>query len=149
MGFVALQCTLMDYDPDGIAIMSTYKHGSVALAHDNAKLVVPQIRWLGIQSSALTASAAGLTESSDHGNEDANGESNVHQVQGLLRLTTRDRRKALKMLDWDVFDENGSEPQWRREVQVMLMLNVKAEIQIMEAQMRGLAEWLEAELKGL
>ncbi|KAJ9640091.1 endodeoxyribonuclease [Coniosporium tulheliwenetii] len=140
---------LMDYDPDGIAIMSTYKYGSFALAHENTKLVVPQMGWLGIRSSVLPSCAAALTESSNHGNEDANGESNVHQVQGLLRLTTRDRRKALKMLEWDVFAENGPEPRWRMEFQVMLMLNVKAEIQIMEAQTGGLAGWLQAELNGL
>ena len=43
------------------------------------------------------------------------------------------------MLERDVFEvEEG----WRREVQVMLMLNVKAEIQVLEAREGGLGGWL-------
>jgi meiotic recombination protein SPO11 len=35
------------------------------------------------------------------------------------------------MLEKGVFEESGPEPEWRVELQRMLMLNIKAEIQIM------------------
>ncbi|QSZ31276.1 hypothetical protein DSL72_000839 [Monilinia vaccinii-corymbosi] len=101
---------LVDFDPDGIGIMSTYKHGSAALAHENEDLSVPSICWLGLKSTDMMLG----------------GEEN----EGLLKLTKRDRRLAVRMLQRDVCQENGNEEEWRRELQVMLMLNKKAEIQI-------------------
>ncbi|TGO86400.1 hypothetical protein BPOR_0307g00090 [Botrytis porri] len=103
-------CALVDFDPDGIGIMSTYKHGSVALAHENENLSVPSMLWLGFRSKDMMQG----------------GKEN----EGLLTLTERDRRLAVKMLQRDVCQEDGDEDEWRREIQVMLMLNKKAEIQI-------------------
>ncbi|RDL38681.1 uncharacterized protein BP5553_03021 [Venustampulla echinocandica] len=116
---------LVDFDPDGIGIMSTYKHGSMALAHESANLSTPSIKWLGVRSSDF------LQTSSD--------------VQGLLKLSARDRRVATKMLEKGIFKEDGSEVEWRRELQVMLMLNVKAEIQIL-GNAEKLGEWLDRNL---
>ncbi|TKA79858.1 hypothetical protein B0A49_01566, partial [Cryomyces minteri] len=110
---------LVDFDPDGLGILSTYKYGSFALAHENAALAVSSIRWLGVRSTHI------MTEES------------VHQSQGLLRLSQRDRRKASKMLEQEVFAADGPECEWRRELQIMLMLNVKAEIQLMDARRSG------------
>ncbi|KAK5141219.1 hypothetical protein LTR04_002685, partial [Oleoguttula sp. CCFEE 6159] len=119
---------LVDFDPDGLGILSTYKYGSFALAHENATLAVSSIRWLGVRSTHI------MTEES------------VHQSQGLLRLSQRDRRKASKMLEQEVFAADGPECEWRRELQIMLLLNVKAEIQLMDARTSGLACWLKTEL---
>jgi meiotic recombination protein SPO11 len=63
-----------------------------------------------------------------------------------MRLTGRDRRKARKMLEWPVLGEDGPEPEWRREMQRMLMLNVKAEMQIFEEQPGGSGRWLKQQL---
>jgi meiotic recombination protein SPO11 len=115
---------LMDFDPDGLDILSTYKHGSKAFAHQSAELVLPSIQWVGVNSSHI-------------GQED-----DLHQRQGLLKLSARDRRKATSMLKREQFAEGGAEPEWRRELQVMLMLNVKAEIQLLEARPGGLAACL-------
>ncbi len=101
----------MDFDPDGLAIMSTYKHGSISLAHENDALVAPRIEWLGITSDVI---------------RDVHGD----KSQAWLRLTPRDRRKALKVMELPVCQEEV-EASWRRELQVMLMLNIKAEIQIL------------------
>jgi meiotic recombination protein SPO11 len=119
---------LTDFDPDGIAIMSTYKHGSLRLSHENAHLIVPSIHWLGIQSS------------------DVLDESDGQEGNGLLRLTRRDRKKAAKMLEWDVLREEGLEGGWRREVQVMLMLGFKAEMEILGAKDGGVEGWVEGKL---
>lgn len=134
---------LVDFDPDGIAIMSTYKHGSYRLAHENVTskdapaLNLPQLRWLGVQSHQISRTP--VTES-DTDND------TIADVQGLMRLTTRDRMKALKMLEWDLCAEDGLEQAWRRELQTMLMLNVKAEMQILDELPGGLTSWLSTEL---
>lgn len=115
----------MDFDPDGVAIMSTYKYGSNSLRYQNENLTVPNMRWLGIQSSDICGSVE------DDG-------------QGLLQLTKRDRRLAMRMLEKEPFQEE-TERVWRREVQVMLFLNIKAEIQI-TTQMGNISEWLDEKL---
>jgi meiotic recombination protein SPO11 len=104
--------------------MSTYKHGSMALSHETINLAVPRIQWLGIRSSDFIAD---------------------DDCQGLLKLSARDRRIARKMLEKDMFDEHGKETEWRRELQVMLMLNVKAEIQVL-GNGEKLSEWLDGKL---
>jgi meiotic recombination protein SPO11 len=114
----------MDYDPDGLDILSTYKHGSRALAHQSAELSLPSMEWIGVNSSHI-------------GQDD-----DLHQSQGLLGLSARDRRKATLMLEREHFSEGGAIPEWRRELQVMLMLNIKAEIQVLEARPGGLVACL-------
>jgi len=118
----------VDFDPDGIAIMSTYKHGSLALSHENADLNVPSIEWLGLRSRELFNSTTG------------------GMSEGLLRLTTRDRKKAMKILEKPLLDEDGEEREWRRELQVMLMLGVKAEMEILADRAGGVCGWVEERL---
>ena len=48
----------------------------------------------------------------------------------------------MAMLNRKPFDDDAQEPVWRRELQVMLLLNVKAEIQLLENLDGGLAQWL-------
>ncbi|KAF2743547.1 DNA topoisomerase IV, alpha subunit [Sporormia fimetaria CBS 119925] len=130
---------LVDFDPDGIAIMSTYKYGSSRLAHEtmsansSTTLALPQLHWLGLRSRHWT----GMTDQGDSANKNS-----FAALQGLMALTPRDRAKACQMLKWGVCTENGMEPTWRRELQVMLMLNMKAEIQILEEGASGLVPWL-------
>jgi meiotic recombination protein SPO11 len=110
---------LVDFDPDGIGIMSTYKHGSVNLAHES-NLAVRSIQWLGVRSCDFLQ-----TE---------------RDAQGLLKLTARDRKIALKLLEKQLSDGD-----WKRELQIMLMLNVKGEIQILGSG-EALGEWLDSKL---
>ena len=116
---------LVDFDPDGLGIMSTYKYGSMALAHQSQNLAVPSIHWLGVRSSDIIQASIDKT--------------------GLLKLCARDRRIGRLMLEKDIFGEDEREQEWRRELQLMLMLNVKAEIQILNSGI-GLQSWLDAKL---
>ena len=118
----------VDFDPDGIAIMSTYKHGSVNLSHENANHVVPDIRWLGLRSC------------------DIHDEKTVEESKGLLKLKNRDRKKAVKMLEKGLLAENGAEMEWRHELQVMLMLGVKAEMEVLAEREGGVERWLDGRL---
>ena len=98
---------------------------------------LPQLRWVGVKSHHLKTPV-----STDSGY----AERDVHQTQGLMKLTRRDRCKARRMLEWEAFAEDGIDIEWRSELQIMLMLNVKAEMQIFEERDGGLALWLKGEL---
>jgi meiotic recombination protein SPO11 len=130
---------LVDFDPDGIAIMSTYKYGSQRLAHEDVAhkgtpgLKLPDLQWLGVQSHHISR-----TPVDEGGTETAA----LADLQGLMRLTARDRSKAQRMLEWDICAEDGPETVWRTELQRMLMLNVKAEMQILDELPGGLLLWL-------
>jgi meiotic recombination protein SPO11 len=136
---------LVDFDPDGIAIMSTYKLGSCRLAHENVAagstqtLGLPQLRWLGVQGHQLYRTLD-LERGTDSDTVDG---------AGILKLTARDRNKACRMLEWDVCAEDGPEPTWRRSLQTMLVLNIKAEMQILEELPGGLPLWLAGELAAM
>ncbi|KAJ5176770.1 uncharacterized protein N7482_002647 [Penicillium canariense] len=120
---------LVDGDPHGIAIMSTYKYGSLAHLHENARLGIPGLQWLGLRiTDAILAS-----ESSG--------------ANDLLFLTARDRTKIIAMLrNSPVWSSNGPEPEWRVELQRMLLLNVKAEIEMLYEQDGGLETWIDHKL---
>ena len=138
----------MDYDPDGMAILWTYKYGSFSLVDKDPMLTAPCMQWLGIRSSVLVSRIGSFAEiTNDSGSQESGNDGSVHRTQGLLRLTPRDRRKAIKMLERDGLAGDGLEAEWRRELQVMLLLNVKAEIQILEATAEGLAGWLQTKLE--
>jgi meiotic recombination protein SPO11 len=120
---------LTDYDPHGISILSTYAHGSASLAHQNDGLAVPDLRWLGVKlESAIGAQ--------NRENEDGG------EVPGILALTKRDRRLGRSMLMRHPAMGEDGEAEWRREVQCMLFLNLKAEIQVLGGGER-LGRWVE------
>lgn len=134
---------LVDLDPDGIAILSTYKYGSYRLAHENVGPIdttapsLPSIRWLGLKSHHMSRTPVG---------EEHTDTSAITQLQGLMRLTARDRTKAARMLEWNLCSDEGPEQGWRQELQTMLMLNIKAEMQILNEALGGLVFWLSHEL---
>jgi meiotic recombination protein SPO11 len=64
-----------------------------------------------------------------------------------LKLSARDRRIATKMLAREGWEENGKEWEWRVEMQRMLMLGTKAEIQILNQGEDGLEDWLDTRLR--
>jgi meiotic recombination protein SPO11 len=131
-GFRSIQAYGMaDFDPDGLSILLIYKHGSMALAHESATHQVPDLQWLGLCSAHLGAAI-----------------NDVHASQEILPLTKRDRMKAMRMLerqpaqetfrDGDETEETSS----RTELQRMLMLNVKAELQVLDAISGGVEDLL-------
>ena len=120
-------CCLVDFDPDGIAIMSNYKYGSQALSHENAALNIASLRWLGVKSSDICQNMTG-----GDGKE-----------KSRLYLSKRDRKKAIKMLESsEVVSEGGVEQSWRRELQVMLMLSFKTEMEALSNKKDGLVDWV-------
>jgi meiotic recombination protein SPO11 len=136
---------LADFDPDGLSIFHTYKYGSKLLAHEPDS-TVPNIRWIGLASDVVH-------------------QPGVVSEQGLLELTARDRQRAKHMLEWnpevgsaevssshasissaittaDFVNQSASTAAFRRELQVMLVLGYKAEIELLECQDGGIVQWL-------
>ncbi|KPV74908.1 uncharacterized protein RHOBADRAFT_36872 [Rhodotorula graminis WP1] len=97
---------LVDSDPHGLSILSVYAHGSSLQSHDAHNLVVPRLQWLGIKGTEWAALGVDRDD--------------------LLPLTKADRVKALSMLKKDDLPDA-----WRRELEFMLHLQRKAEIQIL------------------
>jgi meiotic recombination protein SPO11 len=108
---------LVDFDPYGLDILSVYKYGSISLAHEIG-IELATLIWLGLRSYIFQPGFAG--------NDIENR---------LLKLTEHDRKKAISMLNKPIFQAEAVEEndiyecRWRRELQVMLILNLKAEIQ--------------------
>lgn len=113
--------------------MSTYKHGSFTLSHENANLKTPTIRWLGVKSEDLPI------------NNQGGGWDDSERI-GFLRLCRQDRKKAVKILGKEHCNEDGPEYEWRRELQTMLMLNIKVEMEILSERKGGLEKWVEERL---
>lgn len=123
---------LVDSDPDGIAIMSTYKYGSMAQVHRNADLNVPSIQWVGLQASKMMSVASHTNMSS------------------LVPMSQRDRKMAEAMLKRNPsVAEDGPEPTWRKELQSMLAMNLKAELEILYELDGGMEGWLDRKMSKL
>lgn len=64
----------------------------------------------------------------------------------LLRLSLRDRRRAVGMMKRNDLKGSGQDKEWRRELQVMLMLGLKAEMELLGNRKKGLEAWVERKL---
>lgn len=105
--------------------MSTFKYGSAAHAHDNHKYNIPTLNCLGLQVSEIAHKSAASTNNA------------------TLSLSLRDRRKIIAMLrNSPVWASDGPERRCRVELQNMLMLNIKAEIEMLYDQDGGLEAWI-------
>lgn len=118
--------------------MSTYMYGSWKLSHEDQNHNVPSICWLGPKSEDL------LFNNDDGDNCESEMVSDGEGA-GLLRLSLRDRRRAVGMMRKNNL-KNGKDKEWRRELQVMLMLGLKAEMELLGNRKKGLEGWVERKL---
>ena len=121
---------LFDADPDGIAILHTYRFGSRALAHEH-QTNVPEILWLGVELKDSFRDAK--------------------TREATKEMTARDRTKARAML---MTDEKGAQEgirlldsEMRVELQQMLMLNRKMEVEALEELKAGITGWIQTKLQ--
>lgn len=123
--------------------MSTYKYGSLAQAHDNKHLNVPNIHWLGLKTSKFAMNMA-----QRHATSSDRAKVRGGVAHSLMNLRPRDRKKAMLMLENSpIVAEDGPEREWREELQKMLILNVKAEIEVLYDIDGELDGWLDRRLK--
>lgn len=116
---------LADFDPDGISILSIFQNGSWALPHERDAHCVPRLQRLGLNSGHILDRADG-----------------VFPLQGLLILTKRDRNKAIRALKENEMFQSHDYAARRHELQIMLLLNVKAELQFLDTVPDGTANLL-------
>lgn len=102
--------------------MQTYRQGSIALAHEFS-CTVPELDWLGVRLDDLVAGA--VTD------------------EPLMPLTTIDRKRIRTMLARQSQNADTAQQECFMELQKMLLLNVKAEIQLLDDRPGSLVYWLE------
>lgn len=76
---------------------------------------------------------------------------NINRIEDLIPLSPRDRARAAQMLvDQRLLAEyhTDGDDQIQIELQRMLALNVKAEIQLLDTRSGGLPHWLSEKLLG-
>ena len=95
--------------------MCVYCVGSRAMAHDVHNLAVPQLKWLGVLPSDMAR----------------------YQVPAAARLPfgPRDTQKAAELLKRDYVAGNFA---WRRELELMIRLGCKAEVEGLQGANPGL-----------
>ncbi|OAQ95780.1 hypothetical protein LLEC1_04982 [Akanthomyces lecanii] len=115
---------LTDFDPDGLNIFSCYRYGTTNFAHESSNARI-NFGWLGIQSGQL--GSLQITTWGETQNQEWSDNC-------LVNLTPRDRFSAIRMLRKDFHSEHGGSTHIaiRRELQIMLMLGAKAEIQALD-----------------
>jgi len=101
---------LVDSDPYGLKIFSVYMQGSKSMAYDNASLVTPDIKWLGIRPSDL----------------------DKYKIpeQCRLDMTAKDIETGKSLLEQDFIKDR---PEWCKELKLMLRTKQKAEIQALSS----------------
>ncbi|KAJ5238971.1 Winged helix-turn-helix transcription repressor DNA-binding [Penicillium chermesinum] len=120
---------LVDGDPDGLAIMSIFKYGSAAHAHDNYMYTIPTLQCLGLRVSETVPRVMNYAN------------------KASSPLSMRDRQKVISMLrNNPAWASNGPETESRVELQRMLMLNIKAEIEMLYDQNGGLEGWIDRKM---
>lgn len=98
---------LVDSDPYGFDILTTYKFGSMTMAYDAKLMRVAEIQWLGVFPSEL--------------------EKYQLPARCLIQLTAEDKKKAEAMMLRCYLHREA--PQWRSELEIMLQKGVKFEIE--------------------
>ncbi|TGJ80516.1 hypothetical protein E0Z10_g8244 [Xylaria hypoxylon] len=142
---------LVDFDPDGVKIMLTYKNGSRSLQHEqNATL--NRLLWIGPRSNDILGDhlrgfpSANIDETCvlNHTPSDQflSSQSSAplcpirefSPVDVMLPLKAADRKLAVRLLSATIGkgDQCIESQDVVRELQVMLMLNTKAEIQAVD-----------------
>ncbi|KAM5381133.1 hypothetical protein ACJZ2D_003049 [Fusarium nematophilum] len=148
---------LVDYDPDGIRILRCYRYGSERLGHE-ADLDTQDIQWLGIKSTQLvqesTAAGASGPDVNNQGSQSSTATlpSQVSITSTSCRdpvsyLSLRERGVAVSTLQKLAATRSiGVEAmEIRRELQVMIALGVKAEIEWLD-ESGDLCRWLDCEI---
>ncbi|KAK9798157.1 hypothetical protein WJX73_001152 [Symbiochloris irregularis] len=101
---------LVDSDPYGLKILSVYMKGSMNMSYDSSNLTTPDVKWLGVRPSDLDRF-------------------NIPQ-QCRLPMTEEDIKTGKKLMEEDFIKAN---PEWVKELEIMVTTKVKAEIQALSS----------------
>ncbi|KAI1404960.1 DNA topoisomerase IV, alpha subunit [Hypoxylon fuscum] len=150
---------LVDFDPSGIDIMLTYKRGSQSLGHEE-NVTVPSLTWLGPKScdvlnltqGRLTATYSSQEDPPSSADQSPSSSPSGHALSAnafgvTSSLTTSDRRKATNLMRklHGEQSQGAGEIELVYQLQLMLMLNLKAEIQAVD-EAGDMTQWLDRKL---
>lgn len=142
---------LVDYDPDGVRILRCYRHGSDRLSHE-VDLDTQAIQWLGIKSDQLIQECADANSIDPRLFYQSSQPTQVPITSTACRepisyLGLRERGVAVSALKkLGSFSSSDTETlDVRRELQVMIALGVKAEIEWLD-ESGDLCQWLDNEI---
>jgi len=122
---------IVDYDPDGLNIMHHYRKGPRVAARGES-LAMPGMTWLGIHCRDMA------------NRQQPAAEVEISQSEPALCLTSRDRTLARGLIG-GLSASTAHEADLRVELQCMLMLGYKAEIQSVDDN-GDLSRWAEERL---
>ncbi|KAG5660504.1 hypothetical protein KAF25_003110 [Fusarium avenaceum] len=141
---------LFDYDPDGVKILRCYRYGSERLSHETC-ISTQTLQWLGVKSNHLFRD---YTSALPIGSDSVSQSSRVSMTSTSCRdpvsyLSARERAAAISTLKkMEHISGNDVEvSEMRRELQLMLTLGVKAEIEWLD-ESGDLCSWLDGEITG-
>ncbi|KAH6611534.1 DNA topoisomerase IV [Trichoderma cornu-damae] len=148
---------LSDYDPDGLNIFRCYRFTPDMVTRETGA-AAPAIRWLGIKSQDLLEREGHLgvptttslqPPDSQSSEESAGSKASISSIEcrePISALSPRDRKAAVGVLEkLQDFRDDPEIAELQRELQVMLMMSVKAEIQWLD-EAGDLTEWLDFRL---
>ena len=150
---------LVDFDPYGVAILRTYKNGTRRFEHED-NVTVSGLRWLGIRSNDLLSPnsdilhSPGSSSASDSHNNTATSEiqdtdlpsDDRDPIESIAPLSQTDRKKAVGILGEICSQEvDVAAADQVHELQRMLMLNIKGEIQAVD-KFGDITDWLDRRL---
>ncbi|KAJ4136359.1 endodeoxyribonuclease [Fusarium equiseti] len=136
---------LFDYDPDGVKIMRCYRDGSDRLGHET-DLSINKLQWLGIKSTHLFRDFSGA-RSAPTSRSSRTSIASTACRDPVTYMSTRERNVAISTLK-KVSDSSSDRievPETMRELQNMLALGVKAEIEWLD-ESGDLCSWLDDEI---
>ena len=150
---------LVDWDPDGVNIFRCYRDGISGQIPHNSTAVY----WLGIKNEqvhdlgATKPGSLGLEEEGEQGSQPT--QSTIDSRTSLSstacrdpvnHLTLRDRKLAIGMLRRleDSSQEDDQSVEMRRELQIILCMGIKAEIQWLD-ESGNLTGWLDQQISSV
>ena len=136
---------LFDYDPDGVKIIRCYRDGSDRLGHET-DLNIHRLQWLGIKSAHLFRDFTN-TRSGPASQSSQTSIASTACRDPVTYLSTRERNAAISTLKKTDQSSSGDVEisEMTRELQVMLALGVKAEIEWLD-ESGDLSSWLDDEI---
>ncbi|POR33776.1 Meiotic recombination protein rec12 [Tolypocladium paradoxum] len=150
---------LTDFDPDGLNIFRCYRFGSDALAHESAAYN-PGVRWLGVKArhihdfdAFLKCHPPSIEGPSNASQSSACSRASIASTtcrDPICQLTSRDRKAAKGALEKASarYSDDVEMVRLRRELQVMLMVGVKAEIQWLD-DAGNITQWLDKSIAAM
>ncbi|KAF4920123.1 Meiotic recombination protein rec12 [Colletotrichum viniferum] len=133
---------LVDFDPYGVNIVRCYSHGSRGHAHE-VGVTVPIMQWLGIKSDDLLGRRDLEVDYDAAFSVQQQSGSNFEATDALKE---RDRKIAKNLLGNIPADLDEYNIECRRELQIMLFLNVKAEMQAVD-DAGDISNWVDAHMR--